>query len=108
MAYISPLHFQNSNQCPLAFPLSPALPVRFAAPAYSKLTQFPGPSKASALICGAGGADRLSWWASALLSSTTGDRTQHFTQHQMLLYLSPLFYPCKDYLMEVSACVMLG
>lgn len=53
MTYISPLHFQNSNQCPLAFPLSPALPVHSAAPTYSKLTQFAGPSNASVLRC---------WW----------------------------------------------
>lgn len=96
MAYISPLHFQNSNQCPLAFPLSPALPVRSAAPTYSKLTQFPGPSNASALLCGAGEADRLSWWASGLLSSTTGDRTQHFTAPNAALALSSLsFIPVK-------------
>ncbi len=107
MAYISPLHFQNSNQCPLAFPLSPALPVRSAAPTYSKLTQFAGPSNASALLCGAGGANRLSWWASGLLSSTTGDRTKHFTAPSCSSSLFSLFYPCEEYLMVVSRAVRL-
>lgn len=88
MAYISLFHFQNSNQCPLAFPLSPALPARSAALTYSRLTQFSGSSHAAARLCGAGGADRLSGRCVAELHH--GGLSSKHSQHQMLACLSPL------------------